>query len=81
MPENNNSSNKESDREVFDFLSSEDSCDEWLPNILFCKKPVLKCSFPALVVKTLKITCEGFIFSNDAGLLPAALLKKELVYT
>ena len=31
VPEYNNSSNKESDREVFDFLSSEDSCDEWLP--------------------------------------------------
>ena len=29
--ENNNSSYKGSDREVSDFLSSEDSCDEWLP--------------------------------------------------
>ena len=28
VPENNNSSDKESDREVPDFLSSEDSCDE-----------------------------------------------------
>ena len=37
MPENNNSSDKESDREVFDFLSGEDSCDEWLPKIVFCK--------------------------------------------
>ena len=31
VPENNNSSNKESNKEVSDFLSSEDSCDEWLP--------------------------------------------------
>ena len=30
-PENNNSSDNESDWEVSDFLSSEDSCDEWLP--------------------------------------------------
>ena len=29
VPENNNSSDKESDKEVSDFLSSEDSCDEW----------------------------------------------------
>ena len=29
--ENNNSSNKESKREVSDFFSSEHSCDEWLP--------------------------------------------------
>ena len=28
---NNNSSDKGSNREVSDFLSSEDSCDEWLP--------------------------------------------------
>ena len=28
MPENNNLCDKESDREVSDFLSSEDSCDE-----------------------------------------------------
>ena len=31
VPENNSSSDKESNREVSDFLSSEDSCDEWLP--------------------------------------------------
>ena len=31
VPENNNSSDKESDRKVYDFLSSENSCDEWLP--------------------------------------------------
>ena len=31
VPENSNSSNKEGDREVSDFLSSEDYCDEWLP--------------------------------------------------
>ena len=31
VPENNNSSDKESNKEVSDFLSSEDSCDEWLP--------------------------------------------------
>ena len=30
MPENNNSSNKKSDKEVSDFPSSEDSSDEWL---------------------------------------------------
>ena len=29
--ENSNSSDKEGDREVSDFLSSEDYCDEWLP--------------------------------------------------
>ena len=29
--ENNNSSDQESGREVSDFLSSEDFCDEWLP--------------------------------------------------
>ena len=31
MPENNDSSDKESDREVSGFLSNKDSCDEWLP--------------------------------------------------
>ena len=31
VPEKNNSSENESDWEVSDFLSSEDSCDEWLP--------------------------------------------------
>ena len=31
VPENNNSSVKESDKEVSDFLSGEDSCDEWRP--------------------------------------------------
>ena len=31
VSENNNSSDKESKRKVSDFLSSEDSCDEWLP--------------------------------------------------
>ena len=30
VPENNNSSDKESNWEVSDFFSSEDSCDEWL---------------------------------------------------
>ena len=29
--QNSNSNDKESDREVSDFLSNEDSCDEWLP--------------------------------------------------
>ena len=28
--QNNNSNDKESDREVSEFLSNEDSCDEWL---------------------------------------------------
>ena len=31
MTENNNSSNKESDIDVSDFLFSKDSCDEWVP--------------------------------------------------
>ena len=31
--ENNSSSDKESDREVSNILSSEDSCDEWLPSM------------------------------------------------
>ena len=31
VPEKNNSSENESDWKVSDFLSSEDSCDEWLP--------------------------------------------------
>ena len=31
VPQKNNSSENESDWEVSDFLSSEDSCDEWLP--------------------------------------------------
>ena len=31
VPESNNSSDKESNKEVSDFLSSEDSYDEWLP--------------------------------------------------
>ena len=34
MPENNNLSDKESDREISDFLSSKDSCDEWIPSKL-----------------------------------------------
>ena len=28
LPENNNSSDKESDKDVSDFISGEDSCDE-----------------------------------------------------
>ena len=31
VPENNNSSDKKSKKEVSDFLSREDSCDAWLP--------------------------------------------------
>ena len=31
VPENNNLSDKESETGVSDFLSSKDSCDEWLP--------------------------------------------------
>ena len=31
VTESNNSSDKGSDREVSDFVSSEDSCSEWLP--------------------------------------------------
>ena len=31
VPENNNSSDKKNKKKVSDFLSSEDSCDEWLP--------------------------------------------------
>ena len=31
VPENNNSSDKESNKEIFDFVSGEDICDDWLP--------------------------------------------------
>ena len=31
VPENNNSSDKESESEVSDFLSNKNSCDSWLP--------------------------------------------------
>ena len=31
VTESNNSSDKGSDREVSDFVSSEDSCNEWAP--------------------------------------------------
>ena len=31
VSQNNNLTDKESDREVSDFLPSKDSCDQWLP--------------------------------------------------
>ena len=62
VPENNNSSNKESGREVLDFLFSEDYCNisfrssqqEVFYEIKCLKNPVLECSYFAIMVKNLK---------------------------
>ena len=61
VPENNNSSNKESGSEVLDFLSSEDSCNvsfrssqqEVIYEIKCLKNPVLECSYSAIMVRNL----------------------------
>ena len=76
VPENNNSCDKESDREVSDFLSSEFSCDE----CFILKQPTRGVLRKRYSTRCSKIHVNEFIFSKVAGVQPATLLKNEFLY-